>query len=452
MTARQRLILGGFAILVMSVVGWLSRQVWESWQTYQDLSPIATLVMPTAPPLSSTATAPPVTPSPSLTPPFDLREAGEIANVVSQARELLPRWEIPFTFVSEYDLSVRLYRRYEASPPFPVSEQRALTLLGLWPTDADVQADVVRQAQHAAALYLPEEGQLYLRRDWRGSQETLRKLLAYSYARALPEQHGNLGHLRREAASLDQRLALDALAEGDTWFTLSRYAGLAPDDPATGELSALIAKAVFPQWRAQDELLLDLNWLSLIMGSRFAAARYADGGIEALNAALRRPPRSTEQILHPDRYAAGDEPQILEPLRLDLGRSWELTLTETIGEALMQITFDNWPNGGAPPQVQGWGGDLLQVWEGPEEARLFVWQTTWDSGDDASTLYAQFRTFLPRQIDATSTTNRPLGLRLVGLWWENDNRAAFLYRDAAAIWLLWGDDVEAVTRAAQSLP
>lgn len=448
MTSRQIRLLALMGVTLLAVVGVLGWSVWTTLNTpTATVSPLPTLSPLTLAPPTPTA-APPI-PMASPTPAFDFSEVGEISAAVSRARELLPRWETPFTFVTEYELSVILYHRYEEVQPFPVREQRTLQILDLWPT-SPVRADVVAQAQAAGAIYISEEGQLYLRRDWAGSADILCKLLAYGYASALPEQYGNLNRLRAEAPTLDQRLALDALAEGDAWFTLTRYAGLAPDDPATAELSALIARAAFPQWRA-DDTVLDLNWLSLTMGSRFAAARYADGGIPALDAALRRPPRSTEQLLHPERYAADDHPVLIEPAELQLGRGWELTLTETLGEALMQITFDAWSPIGSAPIVSGWGGDLLQIWDGPDGARLYLWQTAWDAGQDAATLLPQFKELLPRRIGYVRDTTLPAGLPH-GNWWASFHGAAFLYRQANRIWLVWGDDPESVRAAAATLP
>jgi len=38
-----------------------------------------------------------------------------------------------------------------------------------------------------------------------------------------------------------------------------------------------------------------------------------------------------------------------------------------------------------------------------------------------------------------------------GKWWTGRNGAAFLYRYADRVWLVWGDDPEAITAVAMSL-
>ncbi len=447
MTPRQTRLLVVMALAVLAMLGFLGWTVWSTLNA--PVNTVSLLPTPLPPSPTPTPTRDPFTLTPSPTPPFEMRETGEIAAAVAQARELLPRWETPFNFVSEYELSIILHYRYQTVQPFPVREQRTLQILDLWP-EGPVSVDAVAQAKSAAALYLPEEEQLYLRRDWTGSADNLRKLLAYSFARAIPEQHGNLQRLRADAPTLDQRLALDAVAEGDAWFSLTRYVGLAPDDPATAELSALIARAAYPQWRAQDPLVFDLNWLALKMGAHFAAARYAQGGIPALDEALRRPPRSTEQLLYPDRYAADDRPMLVEPVTPPLGRGWQITLTETLGAAMMQVMLETVlpPNSFA---VEGWGGDLIQVWEGPDGARLYIWQTVWDSGSAAAVMVSPFKTLLPQRVAATGTSVLPAGLPR-GQWWTGRRGGAFFYRTANHIWLIWGDDPDVVKAATSIIP
>jgi hypothetical protein len=388
------------------------------------------------------------------TPAFEPGSAGNIAREVSEARELIPRWEVPLSLLDEYELSVALYRRYGERPPFPLSERGALRALDLWPEEGLAHPDPVTQAAEAAALYFPEEGQLYLRKDWTGSDEVRRALVAYGYAQALPDQYGDLARLE-ESSSLDRALALKALAYGDALISLWRYADAEPGTPQARELLELVAEATLPPWRNADDTLARLTRMPLLLGRDFALSRYEAGGLAALDEVLRRPPRSTEQLLHPEHYAESATLTPFDPLPVELEGSWQLTATETVGEALMGFALANWAAQAditEPVDVEGWDGDLLQSWSGPQGARVQLWQTAWDSGREASEFAAQMRNLLPTRLRGRAfDTTAPAGLPR-GQWWAGRRGAAFLHREADRVWLVWGTDVGAVEAVGGSLP
>lgn len=449
MTPRQRRLLIALAAVVFVAIALLG---WSIAATLRELRTSSPLSLPPTPILRPTLTPTPTSvPSPTPTPPFETAEAGAISEAVTQARGRLLRWEVPLTLLTRYDLSVALYERYQATPPFPLQDRRLLETLGLWPAEA-VQPDVAVQAERVAALYVPEEGQLYLRRDWTGTADLLRAQLAYGYARALPDQYGDLPRLMA-TASFDRRLALLALGEGDAMVTLWRYAGVTPGSAAAVELQATIVSATVPAWRPAVPLLARIAGLPLTLGPHFVLSltTTTEGGV--LNEALNRPPRSTEQLLHPERYLAGDEPVVLEPVVPALKRGWELTLMETAGEALMEVTLETWAQGLAfTPTLTGWGGDLLQVWTGPQGAQVVLWQTAWDTGPDAVRFAAQVERLLPRRLGRV-TDRTAAGTLPPGQWWGGTAGYAFLWRHADRVWVVWGPDqatVETIAAMAKS--
>lgn len=447
MTPRQRRLLIGLGVVLVVVLGAMAWTVWTSLRTMPTVS-----LIPTPSPAPTRTPTPTLTPVPTITPTpfFETGEAGEIARQVAEAREVLPRWETPLTFVDTYDLSVILYRYYQETPPFPLSAQRMLTALDLWPA-VDVEADPVSQAETIGAIYLPAERQLYLRRDWEDSFRKLRSQAAYGYARAFSEQYGDLARLRADAGSLDQTLALDAAALGDALVTFWRYADVEPGSPGAEALQGLLEPAILPLWRESSPELDALTRLSLKLGRDFAVARYEGEGLFALDLVLRQPPRTTEQLLHPLEYDEHGEFTALEPLEPALGAGWTLTHTGMVGQALMQFTFEAWGSETMTTTVEGWDGDLLQVWAGPEGADVVFWQTAWDSRFDAFNVEAQVAEYLPDRVSGyVREAQRPEDL-LPGTWWEGSGGAAFFYRYLDQIWLVWGDEAETVEIVAATL-
>ena len=403
-------------------------------------------------------------------PTFDPADAGAIAAEVAEARGVLQRWSTPLTLLDRAELLKLLTAHYQAHPPLALEIRTTLDLLRMWhweetapktgatpeaaPARDNLTIDAFTQANYLGVWYVPPEGQIYLRRDWRRDLPMLRHQLAYAYARAIPEQYGELSRLMGETVTLDHRIALRAVAEGDALASLWLYAGVEPGSAEAEALTEEVMRALLPRWRPRDPLLADLSRLTFDLGQTFAAAQYQAGGLAALDAALIRPPRSTEQMLHPTSYQENDGPVVLTPLTPTLGEDWIEIHTETVGEALLGLTLLEWSDGeiGAEATTH-WGGDLLQGWEGPEGARVVLWQTAWDSGGDAASFYGDVLSALPRPLikgriqDTTAPASLPQGR-----WWANETEALFLSRSSSRVVLVWGAPPDAVERVALALP
>ncbi len=162
-----------------------------------------------------------------------------------------------------------------------------------------------------------------------------------------------------------------------------------------------------------------------------------EGGVEAMNALYERPPRSTEQFLHPEEYPA-DEPLdvAFEDRSTD---AWErLTLPNgpdhaTFGEAgifvllyypsydrgsTVAIDFQH-PFAGAQrdplvrldyvhPASTGWEGDKLVVYTDDRSAETnetaYVWTTVWESPGDAREFADAYTEVLDAYGDPVETT------------------------------------------------
>ena len=366
---------------------------------------------------------------------------------VAEARDSQTRWYTPVTLVDDHRLSVALYRRYQTWQPLPIRARPLLKALNLWHWD-DVRLDVVAHAQNTAALYIPELEELYVRRDWDGPSEILKMQVAYGYARAQPDQYGDLLKLSNDASSIDRQIALSAVADGDALMAVWLYAGVLPDSRQAEKIERYIATAVFPLWQREDPLLNDLSSLSLTLGRDFAVERFEAGGTEALDRAIIRPPRSTEQLLHPERYAAGDEPVPLSPYEVDLDRTWTLTQTDTLGEALMGLTVVEWSNGDLKPNVvEGWGGDRLQVWQNDGGSTVAMWQAVWDTAPDAYRYYHALQTMMPDPLIDERLHGRTIPEPLPpGRYWVGSRGAVYLRHHGNRTWLVWGEDPDAVER------
>jgi hypothetical protein len=149
-----------------------------------------------------------------------------------------------------------------------------------------------------------------------------------------------------------------------------------------------------------------------IGGMQFAAVLRRQGGWNQLNdAAASRVPESTEQILHPEKWLAGEKPR---PIRLDvrLGPEWRRAVAGTWGEwQTAQIV------GG---DAAGWGGDRYELWQRGECAEppcrgsdVLVMRWAWDTREAAGTFEDKLRAAPVASGDGAAVASRGDAVTLV---------------------------------------
>ncbi len=173
--------------------------------------------------------------------------------------------------------------------------------------------------------------------------------------------------------------------EGDASLTMAQWAA---GNLQAGELLQILGASADPEAgaalnRAPAILRAPLEF-PYTTGLNFVSAAYGQGQWPAVDAFYGRMPASTEQILHPDKYAAAEAPvQVTMPADLAkrLGPGWSVPLQDTFGELQLGIWLQE---GGvdqtaATAAAAGWGGDRLAVLEGPGGAWSIAMQTAWDT-------------------------------------------------------------------------
>src|SRR5690606_19445620 len=109
----------------------------------------------------------------------------------------------------------------------------------------------------------------------------------------------------------DEAQARLSLVEGDASYVMNQYTvEMAEESPLTLLMQVAILSlggtTAIPE--GTPDILMDELMSPYVDGQNFVEALIAEGGYELLNEAYANPPVSTEHILHPDRYLAGDMP------------------------------------------------------------------------------------------------------------------------------------------------
>ena len=101
-------------------------------------------------------------------------------------------------------------------------------------------------------------------------------------------------------------------------------------------------QALIQAFRAAPHVVQSTYAFPYREGVRFVGGLFSDGGWPSVNAAFADPPRSTEQVLHPEKYVEGEEPALVEIIGLGeaLGEEWTLVVEDTFGEFLLRLYLE----------------------------------------------------------------------------------------------------------------
>ena len=211
---------------------------------------------------------------------------------------------------------------------------------------------------------------------------------AHEYDHALQDQAFNLREVVGEATDQsDRTMARASVVEGDATLLmtiwLQRY--LTP-----AEQAEVAGTALTPEQQAvldrMPPILKDPLTFPYLGGFNLTGGAWGQGGFEAVDALFRDPPESTEQVLHPDKLAADEQPVDVafpDDLAAQLGDGWTVPIQDTFGELLLEIVLRDGGATATAEAAKGWGGDRVALIEGPGDEVAFVLDTAWDSAADA---------------------------------------------------------------------
>ena len=350
---------------------------------------------PLASPSASTATPSPSASGASATgDPADVAIYDTVEQQVVAIRGLQAKRPVERQFITEAELRVLITQQFdEDTPPaYLAANERLYKALGLIPETSslrDLSLDLLSGG--VAGFYRNDQGKLYVVSKTGGPGPNERFFFAHEYDHALQDQNYTI--FKDQDGILDQSdrlLARASVYEGDASLLMTQWASA---NLTRDELLEVIAASSDPAVQAVMDrtpaILSDTLTFPYTTGLGFVVAAHSAGGWPAVDAMLTKMPASTEQILHPDKYAAGEAPVAVtlpDDLATALGPGWTIPLQDTFGELQLGIWLhQNGVTGAdATSANDGWGGDRLAVMEGPDGAWAVVIDTTWDTAKDAT--------------------------------------------------------------------
>ena len=290
-----------------------------------------------------------------------------------------------------------------------------------------------------AALYRPLSGEMLLIEQ----ADTLTAVAQLGYVRQLlylmQDQNFGLDTVVSGELSVDAALAFAALSQGEATvvqenFLTARYlpleATIIPDTWAIDRTTLADAPPA-----VANRLLFPYEY-----GADFARYIYEAGSYPALDEAWANPPQSTEQILHPETYAADEGPSLvtLPDLQSVLGDDWVLVETSVLGEFLLgQYLAQQLNETQVETAVSGWGGDRFAIYSNEaEDNTLMVLHTVWDTATDSTEFAALYPNY-PTRLFNTSGELQANG----GECWPGEAEFICLYQSEQETLIVRGPEL-----------
>jgi hypothetical protein len=321
-----------------------------------------------------------------------VREAtAEVLQETSELRKLSILRPVRSGAQSRAEIEQMLVRNLNESASAEEMHASELVLkkLGLAPADFQLRSFIIKLlAEQVAGYYEPKTQEFYLA-DWIDI-DGQKPVIAHELTHALQDQHFNLRRFEKwPKHDSDAELAAHSLVEGDASFLMIQYIVRNPARQLAfmKSMSGTGADAT-EQIEKAPRVLRETLLFPYVQGMAWVAAVYKQGGWDAVSASYTNLPKSTEQILHNDKYAANEAPRkvSLRDISTSLGRGWKMADNDVEGEWGYYLILDQILES---PDVSkkasaGWGGDRYALFTGPKPTDVLVVQkTVWDTETDA---------------------------------------------------------------------
>ncbi|HZH32154.1 MAG TPA: hypothetical protein VEY11_15420 [Pyrinomonadaceae bacterium] len=371
---------------------------------------------------------------------------------VAATRELAWQRDAGMSELSGWEYGTRAK---ELADQLAGDELRALSRLavagGILPAGTDLATLAAGfTAVSAGATYSPQDKRVLLLAG-QGADAPARdeSLIAHEYVHALQDQHFDLLQLlAARPYNFDRAEAAFAVVEGDAMNVQRRreqtdavWSRRTLEEIGRGE------DARFGDYRREvgalfPPLLTETFIFRYRDGTRFVEAVRRKTGARGVNELFRRPPASSEQVLHPEKYFAGEQPReaLLDEARF-AANGWQAAVSTPLGElGVRGLLLKSLTAAEATRAAAGWGGDRAYLFERDASMPLFVWKTRWDKREDAAEFFRAYNTLCGKsgaQPDGSSGDPAQV------MWRDAAQRLTLVRLDGDQVVVIRGADTDA---------
>ncbi|MEO8369351.1 MAG: hypothetical protein ABI806_09130 [Candidatus Solibacter sp.] len=309
---------------------------------------------------------------------------------------------VPCDFISKEKIKEFLNKRIKevAKPEDLRAEELTLKKFGLVPPDFDLAKNTVELlTEQAAAFYDYDKKKLFITDTTTGdSQEPV---LSHEIAHAIADQNYNLAKFIKAGRNSDDgATARLAVMEGQaTWLMselLAQKSGQSlKNSPGLLAMMSGATDGGAGQYPVFDKSPLYLR-LTLVFpytkGMLFQHALFDRDGKNAFPEVFLKPPVSTQQIMHPEKYFAGVKPTEPELPKSNLGKGYKSLVGGSLGELEHAVMLEQYSG----KQLAGelaphWRGCSFEILENRKVGRAVLYYAVeWDDEDSARRFFAAY--------------------------------------------------------------
>jgi hypothetical protein len=359
---------------------------------------------PSLAPDPSVMTDLPAPDDPAARSPLDVQK---VAAYVARLRHLDLRAPVKMEELPLADFLAR-FRAGSLTGRAPRSDDTSAFWVGFGFVDPNAQRDVGAILgrvldEQVAGFYSPGEKTLYLRREEGTARRSAsaRNTLVHEVEHALQDQA--FGMSDDASLSEDARLAHLAVYEGDAMLTMAAYEAATSTDVVEHWVSRLAhhvrsmsLERIVGMGEHSKELLSAPPLVQrrvlfpYLHGLVFVADLYRAGGLGIVDRAFHNLPASTEQVLHPEKYLAGEPPVPVATPPAPPGH--RAVASGAMGELQTSVFLAQCaPTEEARAAAEGWGGDAYAIVLDPHGRLSILWSTAWDDESAAARFEAAAR-------------------------------------------------------------
>jgi len=336
----------------------------------------------------------------------------EIDGILQELHEITGfkiKHRVPAEIITRDKVKEFLQQRLkEATSPEEIRvEELTLKKFGLVPQDFDLAKNTVDLlTEQAAAFYDFHRKRMFIT-DWTPS-DTREPALVHELGHALADQNVNLEKfIKQGQKSDDGSMARLAVMEGQASWLMAEY--LARKMGQSLATSPLLLETMahtiesgaseFPVFESEPLYLRETLIFPYSQGMLFQNAVYQRMKQKAFDEVFRRPPVSTQQILHPDTYFSGLEPARPVLPQLPDAHGYKRIADGTMGELDHAILLEQYAgreeSKALSPHWKGGAYALLEH-RSPERVVL-LYAVEWDDAASAARYFKLYRQMLEKK-------------------------------------------------------
>jgi len=396
-------------------------------------------------------------------PPVETLVEMSLANVAAIRGLASPPSAPPVIFRSKSETK-RFFER-ELARKHPATrleaERKTMVVWGLIPPDFDLRGFLADLLSEQAAAYYDPVRKAMIVGDWLKPEEQ-QIALAHELVHALQDRQIPLDKfLAPGPGKGDQQLARQALIEGEavavTVELLLQARGLdlsrIPALTGVQQLALAFSGAAGPVFGRAPKFLQNLLVFPYVQGLNFVHQFRLRHPWSAFDRLYQDPPRSTTQILHPEKlFDRREDPIVItlpEP-KPTLALGWRLVNEDEMGEWGLSAVLGTFLDEATGQRLAvGWRGDRSQILEDSQGKLALIYRVRWEAEEGAQAFAQAYAGLLEKKYPALAGK----GAKGPGsLWsWQDGSATSIVERRGAEVVVLERVPTAAETALRQAL-